>query len=139
MKTRLKLPLAARHGLAELVAKGYPEETCGLLVGSAVDGERRVERVVQARNLNRARPRDRYELDPLDHLQADEAARRDGLEVVGVWHSHPDHPARPSETDRGAAWPGWSYVIAAVGASGLGELRSWRLEEAKFEEEEIVP
>ena len=138
MTDRLFLPLETRQRLAKLASKGYPEESCGLLIGTCGAGEHRVERAVEARNLNRERARDRYELDPVDHLRADEEARRAGLEVVGVWHSHPDHPARPSETDRLAAWEGWSYVIAAVGAEGLADLRSFRLADGNFIEEEIV-
>jgi len=58
---------------------------------------------------------------------------------VGIWHSHPDHPARPSETDRAAAWEGWSYLIASVTDAGLSELRSWRLSGERFLEEPVEP
>jgi proteasome lid subunit RPN8/RPN11 len=61
------------------------------------------------------------------------------LEVVGVWHSHPDHPARPSETDRNGAWEGWSYLILSVTAEGVPDLRSWRLRGEHFEEEDVRP
>jgi len=138
MKHRLHLPPGERRRLAELTAKGYPAETCGLLLGTVVDGDRRVEHAIAGRNRNRERARDRYELDPLDHLRAEEEARRAGLAVVGVWHSHPDRPALPSETDRLAAWAGWSYLIAAVDAGGLQALRSFRIAEGTFVEEEIV-
>ena len=94
-------------------------------------------RVTQARNVNIERPRDRYELDPLDFLAAQRAAQSAGLEVVGVWHSHPDHAARPSETDRADAWPEWSYVIATVTERGADQVRSWRLEGDEFHEEHI--
>jgi len=67
-------------------------------------------------------------------IQAQEAA---GLDIVGIWHSHPDHPARPSETDRASAWPEWSYVIISLQRDGVRELRSWRLNGADFEEEVI--
>lgn len=116
---------------------GYPLEACGLLVGRLTDGRTEVTRVVQARNLNEERAHDRFEVDPRDFLTADEQARADGLEIVGVWHSHPDHPARPSETDRAAAWDGWSYVIVSVTRDGIADLRSWRLREQQFIEEQI--
>jgi len=119
---------------------GYPHETCGLMLGERGNGGIVIHRVVQAKNLNRERARDRYELDPLDFLAADTEARDLGLEVLGVWHSHPDHPARPSETDRAAAWPDWSYVIVSVTGAGAQDVRSWRLNgHNEFEEEVIRP
>lgn len=108
------------------------EEACGLLLGRARAGEgTRVARAVRTRN-TAPDPRSRYEVDPGDHLAAFDAARTQGLEIVGVWHSHPRSAARPSEVDRAAAWPGWSYVI--VGTDGL---RSWRLVDGVFQEEPL--
>ena len=112
---------------------GYPSETCGLLIGR----DSTVARAVPARNLNRERAGDRYELDPADHFAAEQEARAEGLEVIGVWHTHPDHPARPSETDRAAAWPGWSYLILAVIAGGVTDIRSWQLAGEHFTEQAI--
>jgi proteasome lid subunit RPN8/RPN11 len=148
----LVLPDARRAELTAWIRAGYPHETCGLLIGRSAAGQREagepeaeggklrteVVRVAQARNLNSERARDRYELDPADFMQADLAAREDGLEIVGVWHSHPDHPAEPSETDRAAAWEGWSYVIATVTADGVTAVRSWRLEGEHFAEEALT-
>ena len=119
---------------------GYPHETCGLLIGERGNGRIVIKRVVQAKNLNRERAHDRYEVDPLDFLAADTEARANRLEVLGVWHSHPDHPARPSETDRAAAWPDWSYVIVSVTGAGVQDLRAWRLNgNNEFDEEVIQP
>ena len=87
--------------------------------------------------MNRERAHDRFELDPRDLLSADLAARAEGREIVGIWHSHPDHPAEPSETDRLAAWPGWSYLIVQVTAQGAGAMRSWRLVGDRFVEEAL--
>lgn len=134
---KLFMPLSVRRNLEELVQGGYPHETCGLLVGRQTAQRVEVEQVVAARNLNTERAYDRYEIDPEDFLCADRNARAEGLEIVGVWHSHPDHPARPSETDHAAAWGGWSYVIVSVTREGVAELRSWRLNGEQFEEEAI--
>ena len=127
------------HGdLAQRVAAGHPHEVCGLIVGR-LDGQR-VEalRIVQAGNLNTERAHDRYQLDPEDFLAADKAARADGLDIVGIWHSHPDHPAEPSITDLEAAWEGYSYLIIRVTAEGAQEFRSWRLDEGLFREEKVT-
>ena len=135
---RLVLPERIDRQLRLLVETGYPEEVCGVLLGGHSPGETRPVAVRQIENLNRARARDRFEMDPEGFLAADGEARRRGLEIVGVWHSHPDHPARPSATDLAAAWEGWSYVIVAVTAAGAGELRSWRLAGDRFVEESVT-
>jgi len=139
IRATVHLPASLRARIALLASAGYPNETCGLLVGRNAGGATRVEELVQARNLNTERARDRYELAPEDLLATDRAARERGLEIVGIWHSHPDHPAVPSATDHQAAWSGWSYLIASVGRDGLRELRSWRLQDNVFAEEAITP
>ncbi len=134
----INLPAPLRDELETIAVNGYPNETCGVLVGASTDGRVRVERVFQARNLNTERARDRYVLDPDDLMTADEAAREAGLDIVGFWHTHPDHPALPSETDREAAWDGYSYVILSVSGARVEDLRSWRLNGAGFVEEQVA-
>ena len=134
----INLPAPLRDELEKIAVNGYPNETCGVLVGASTDGRVRVERVFQARNLNTERARDRYVLDPDDLMTADEAAREAGLDIVGFWHTHPDHPALPSETDREAAWDGYSYVILSVSGARVEDLRSWRLNGAGFVEEQVA-
>ena len=138
MNRVLSLRETERRKLAAWAVEAYPHEACGLMLGRR--GERGVEvvEVRRARNLNVTRARDRYDLDPVDYLAAEEAAAARGVELVGVWHTHPDHPARPSATDRSLAWAGWSYVIAAVTASGVTDLRSWRLDDGPDFEEEVI-
>lgn len=136
--TVLVLPRALRSELEAHARDAYPHEACGVLIGTPGALRAEVRRVTRARNLNVARARDRYELDPLDLLAAEDAARAAGLEVLGIWHTHPDHPARPSETDRAAAWEGWSYVILAVDQGGAGDARSFRLSGERFHEEELL-
>jgi proteasome lid subunit RPN8/RPN11 len=135
--TVLHLSETLRDNLIAVVRQGYPEETCGLLLGRRSGAERVVVQVRQARNLNRERAQDRYELDPEDYLAADRDARAEGLDVVGIWHSHPDHPAKPSATDLASAWPGWSYLIVAIGRAGVRDIRCWGLNGDDFQEEEI--
>jgi proteasome lid subunit RPN8/RPN11 len=139
---QVRLPPAVRAQIEAWAAAVYPHEACGLLLGRA--GATAVptvptviDRAHLARNLD-SRARDHYEIDPADHLAAEDQARALGLDVVGVWHSHPDHPALPSETDRQGAWPGWSYVILAVAAGSAAGLRSWRLDGERFAEEELL-
>ena len=135
------LPAHVAGQIDRWVQGAYPHEACGLLIGTRrpSDGGSDAVDAVHAGNLNEERPKDRYQLDPADHFAAEEQARAAGLEVVGVWHSHPDHPAQPSETDRSAAWEGWSYLILSVTSEGVTESRSWRLREEAFIEEVIEP
>ena len=135
----LELAPALRGRLGRWARIGYPHEACGLLLGRAEDGVVHVDDALQMRNANTARARDRFELDPEELLQADAQARERQLEIVGVWHTHPDHPARPSELDRERAWNGWSYLILSVSAEGVHAMRSWRLADGDFVEEEVGP
>jgi proteasome lid subunit RPN8/RPN11 len=137
MRGVLRLPPEVLAELETRASKGYPDETCGLLLGLGSAGEYHVISQHPARNLNRERAADRFEVDPLDYLAAEQAATAAGIQVIGVWHTHPDHPARPSETDRQMAWPGWSYLILSVTAGGVVDLRSWRLSGHDFYEEQV--
>ena len=131
------IPRTVLDRLEQLARAGYPEETCGLLVGRKEATTVRIERATRAGNLSAERRCDRYVLDPADFLAADEAARRDGLDLLGVWHTHPDHPAIPSATDLAAAWEGFSYLILSVGPSGVAESRVWILDGSRFVEQPI--
>ena len=139
------LNVEAEKAMREHAERGYPGEVCGLLIGSFEDGRRvrRASSALPAVNLNQDRPEDRYEMNPADYLHIEKEARSLELEVVGVYHSHPDHPSRPSETDRLRAeeiWDSaesWSYVILGVASGLLASRSSWVLREGAFQEEEI--
>lgn len=140
--TRGGLRLRVQHDadLRRLAEISYPFEACGLLIGNSVgaDDGSQVEQVVHALNLHPTRAQDRYLLDPEDFLATDCAARSQGLEIVGIWHSHPNSTAEPSIIDLEAAWQGYSYVIVAVDALGHSALRSWRLAGPQFREEAVL-
>jgi proteasome lid subunit RPN8/RPN11 len=91
---------------------GYPFEVCGVLLGPA--GAGRVRRLVRVANREAEQPRVRYQIAPEDLLRVQREARGDGHEIVGFYHSHPDHPARPSETDRRIAAEGLSDGVVHV-------------------------
>lgn len=121
-------PEARDHILAH-GARDYPREACGLLLAPRGAAHRLVA-AEPVDNLDTARARDRYTLDPVAFRRvAAEAAAR-GLEIAGVYHSHPDHPARPSETDRANAWAGWTYLILRVAGGRPEHLSGFRLEGA---------
>lgn len=119
--------------------RAYPNECCGVLLGKQVSGRKLV---VEARPVENARadsPENRYLIAPSDFLAAERYAREQKLEILGFYHSHPDHPARPSEFDREHAWPWFSYVIVAVEKGRPGEVASWELSEdrSQFHRETI--
>ena len=132
------MPAAIEWRLGRLAEAGYPREVCGVLLGRSAAGETVPVTVLQIANRNRQRAHDRYEMDPRGLLAAEKEARRRELDIVAIWHTHPDHPARPSATDLAAAWEGWSYVIVPVTRGGAGALRSWRLIGNRFVEEGVT-
>jgi proteasome lid subunit RPN8/RPN11 len=123
-----------RHGEVD-----YPREACGLIGGAAADGRKVAFTIVPARNARADAPRHRYLIDPDAFRRAQDTLDRDGLEVIGVYHSHPDHPPVPSAFDRENAWPWLSYVIVEVRGGRAGEHKSWVLADDRraFAEETI--
>lgn len=120
-------------------AEAYPEECCGVLVGRPNGQGAVVEKVISAANERLDSRHNRYVISPAAVLAAQKEARALGLDVVGYYHSHPDHPARPSDFDRDHAWPGLSYLIVAVAAGQVQDARSWRLQDdrTRFDEEPV--
>ncbi|HET6344426.1 MAG TPA: M67 family metallopeptidase, partial [Myxococcota bacterium] len=122
-------------------ARAYPEECCGLMLGADDDGsQRRVVDVLEVANVkDEARTR-RYLMAPAALLAAEKTASGRGLEVVGIYHSHPDHPSQPSEFDREHAMPFWSYLIVSCQRGAVASTQSWRLREdrSQFDEEDLV-
>lgn len=119
----------------------YPEEGAGLLLGELNNGSKRVTQILSLTNTREEFARhNRYLLEPEDYAHGEEEAERLGLEVLGVFHSHPDHPNVPSEFDRNWAWPWFSYLITSVRPPMAMESRSWRLTEdrSRFVEERVV-
>ena len=125
-----------RHGERE-----YPDECCGLLLGRfAEGGEKQVVETLSVSNAREAEERyHRSLITPEEYLKGERQARARGLDIVGNYHSHPDHPAEPSEFDREHAWPTWSYVIVSVRGGRAADLRSWELEpdRSRFAEERL--
>jgi proteasome lid subunit RPN8/RPN11 len=115
----------------------YPDECCGFLYGNEDSNGRRF--ITQARvvkNVKDGDKRRRFEISPQDYLEAEKYAEEQQLELLGVYHSHPNHPAIPSEHDRAAAQPFFSYLIISVNNKEPGPIRSWRLnDDWQFEEE----
>lgn len=125
----------AFEGMKRHAEKGYPDEVCGVMTGNW-EKRRLITEFSECENLNTERAHDRYELD---YKKADDAARAKGLDIIGIYHSHPDHPARPSETDRLIAQPNLGYLILSIEKGGFKNATLWYLNEEteQFEQTEF--
>lgn len=138
MTIRIPAPLL-RQIEADLEA-AYPEEGAGLLLGILeADGVRRVTRLLPMPNRwEDGDRRRRYRLDPRDLMAAEDRAEAEGLSVLGVFHSHPDHPAVPSSFDVDQAFPFFAYLITTVEAGAAGSTRAWLLSDERREFQEAA-
>lgn len=120
----------------------YPEEGAGLLLGKTDGDHKLATAVLKLANTREDSARhNRFLLTPQDYLRGEQEAARLGLDVIGVFHSHPDHPNRPSEFDREWAMPWFSYIITTIQEGRAIESRSWQLKEdhsAFFEEQMVI-
>lgn len=132
-------PVAKELMLKDAV-QAFPDECCGFLFGEEdSEGNRIISQIQVVNNAKEGDKRRRFVIAPLDYIRAEQYAEDNNLLLLGVYHSHPNHPAIPSEHDRVAAQPWFSYIIISVLEGKIGPVRSWRLnEEAQFEEETVA-
>ena len=136
----MELPANLLEAIRSHGREAYPEECCGALVGRRQDGAVSVIRVERLPNAREGDRRRRYVIAPEDYVRVEESADREGLSLVGFYHSHPDHPAVPSEYDREHALPFFHYLVLAVAGGQPGEAAAWILEDNRnvFAKEELV-
>ncbi len=142
----LKMSAEIAQKIREHGAQGYPNECCGALLGRDADETsaattggglalpaREILALFPLVNRREDSPRNRFSVTAEDVRDSEKAAREKGLDVVGWYHSHPDHPARPSQYDREHAWPWYSYIIVSVANGKPQEMTSWRLSDDRSE------
>ena len=149
----LKMSMEIAQKIRQHGAETYPHECCGALLGrdaTGVDGTatagiaelplREILALFPLVNRREDSPHNRFSVSAEDVRDAEKAARDKKLDVVGWYHSHPDHPARPSQYDREHAWPWYSYVIVSVAGGKPEEMTSWRLSDdrSEYSSEEIA-
>ncbi|PSB29415.1 Mov34/MPN/PAD-1 family protein [Stenomitos frigidus] len=148
----MSLTLHADHlqAVKAHAARTYPEECCGLLLGTIAADQKAVHDVYEVSNLwtvdaanelndNTALTKTRrYWIAPEDMLAGMREARRRSLEIIGIYHSHPDYPAIPSECDRALAWSQYSYLIVSVEQGTAKDCRSWTLNDQQSFEPEVI-
>lgn len=131
------------RAIEEHARRGYPDEVCGVLVGLG-SAEVTVEIVIPVANHEREAPRVRYQIAPEDLLRIQRESRESRRDIVGFYHSHPDHPARPSETDRRIAAEGLAdgvvHMVVSVDGAGRATPSAWVFRDATqaFEEEPLA-
>lgn len=129
----MKMSLRDWESVRDHARRGYPQEVCGVLLGRPRT-DLRIEVATPVANREQESPATRYVIAPEELLAVQRDARERGLEIVGYYHSHPDHPARPSETDRRVAAEGISdgvvHVVVAVDRNGRTEATAWVFRDA---------
>lgn len=138
----IRLRAAALERVREHARQAYPLECCGALLGRASynhEAPKEVTRAVAVANASAESAERRYLIPGTIVRDIGRAAEHDGLEIVGFYHSHPDHPPEPSELDHQQAWPWYTYLIVAARPDADGAVRAWRLAEdgMLFAEEEL--
>jgi proteasome lid subunit RPN8/RPN11 len=116
----------------------YPNEACGFLVGTESNRRRYISEIIPVENRSQENQRRRFVVDPLDYLKAERSVTHDGLTLLGIYHSHPDHPAIPSAHDLEFAQPYFSYFIHSIISGKMKDDRSYRLLDGKFIEEKFA-
>jgi proteasome lid subunit RPN8/RPN11 len=132
---RLEIAPAAARAIREEAERAYPHEGCGALLGSGALG---VLEALPLANRETEAPRTRFLVSPSDYLGAEEEAEARGLDLVGFWHSHPDHPARPSPTDRRFAWEGLITLVISVQEGRSQSLTAWAVDGPGFRELSLI-
>ncbi len=136
MSLTVQIPQTLMDQIFNHCKKDYPYECCGILIGDF--DTRKVEKIFEAENTRKDRMADRYEIKPEDLFKGEKLARELSLDVIGYYHSHPDHPNRPSEYDRERAFAGMSYVIVGIQNGVDLAPKSWVLNENQQFDEEII-
>ncbi len=125
--------------LVEDALRTFPDECCGFLLGIENDEQRTIKEIIVVNNAKDGDKRRRFEITPKDYLKAERYAEENNLALLGVYHSHPNHPSIPSEHDRVVAQLFFSYIIIAVRENEFVSLQSWRLnDDFQFEEEKVI-
>lgn len=117
----------------------FPDECCGFLLGNDKNEDRVIEKILVVNNAKEGDKRRRFEITPKDYLIAENYAEKENLTLIGIYHSHPNHPSIPSEHDRIVAQPFFSYIIVSIFESEFKSIQSWKLNDNfQFEEEQII-
>lgn len=125
-----RISASAMHAMCDSATRHYPLEACGLLLGRLGPTGWEIDEAREVANLNEERAADRFILDPQAYQAVDRELSGSEREIVGIYHSHPDCPARPSPTDLAAAWDGFAYIIVSTCGGEPADTRCWALNDS---------
>jgi proteasome lid subunit RPN8/RPN11 len=136
----MRIPRALFQRIARHAERTYPEECCGVLFGSDAGGERLVQAVQEIDNSQGANRERRFLISPEQYREAEQEAAARQMDLLGFYHSHPDHPARPSAFDTEHAFPWFTYLIVSVDKARAADAQAWLLREdrAHFVEQGVT-
>lgn len=138
MSLHIKISEEALQAMIKDLEDAYPNEGCGFLFGDDA-AVRNIDTAIKVSNVKKENQRRRFEISPYDYMKAEQHADKNNTALLGIYHSHPDHPARPSEHDLKQAVPYFSYIIVSVENGRAVKITSWQLNETgQFEEESIL-
>jgi proteasome lid subunit RPN8/RPN11 len=138
------LSSSIREAIFTHACEGYPNEVCGLLVGKSSGVNftacREAIDAIRVENIEEEMPKIRYKMNPDDMAKGSALARQKGLDIIGFYHSHPDHPAQASQTDleNSSPWGGYSYPIVSVIGGTVADFRCWYREGEAWIEEPVT-
>ncbi|MCH8908401.1 MAG: M67 family metallopeptidase [Candidatus Heimdallarchaeota archaeon] len=137
---RIQIPKSEIRKIKAHAEEAFPEECCGILIGRYEDNQANVSEARRMRNTNGGSKLNRYNIDPMELVRLEDELDDLGLLMLGIYHSHPDHPSRPSKYDLERAWPNLSYAVLSVESGQAVKLTSWRLDgdNSVFKEENIL-
>jgi len=121
------IPQSGRDLISNTGMCRYPMEACGILIGQITEQAWIIEEAREVPNINRDRAADRYQLDPVEFQKIDRELRLSKQDIIGIFHSHPDCPARPSPTDLTNAWVEYAYIIVSICKGSMVDLCCWEL------------
>ena len=137
-KLKLSINEEAMDIMKRDALEAFPNECCGFFFGKEDEG-RQVELAIQTKNSKNGDQRRRFKISPLAYMWAEQYAEEKGLLLLGIYHSHPLHPAIPSEHDRIQAMPWFSYVILSTNGVTVEAVNSFQLNEKRvFEQEDLL-
>ncbi len=136
----IKIPASVVYQIGKHGEKTYPEECCGIILGRNDGIGQVVEEIVELENEQGENRRRRFFVTPKQYMLAERIAAEKKMELLGFYHSHPDHPAAPSEFDRDHALPWFTYVIVAIANGEAKDTTAWLLSESreKFDKKELL-
>ncbi|MBS1877042.1 MAG: M67 family metallopeptidase [Acidobacteria bacterium] len=136
----IKIESGAWDVMVSHARQQFPNECCGVMIGSAGDGVKTITRALAMENAYQGGQEDRYEIRPEDLLRADRDARKDGLELIGIFHSHPDCDAYFSQTDLQNSCPWYSFVVLSIKNGEFDHANSFlpNADQTAAEKEELV-